>query len=104
MDVFDQIEQEVTAKLTAVVGSDGVQRPVEATVMPGAVAGVLRGLKAAGMSFLDVLQWLPVVLKLVKEVTPLITEVIRIIREAIDQGKTPQTFFGVAESQYTLAS
>ena len=85
MDVFDQIESEVTgtAVATGMVGGG-----------TGAVAGVLRGLKATGVGFLEVIQWLPVVLKLVAEIGPEIAKIIAMIREAIDGGKTPQAFLG----------
>lgn len=85
MDVFDQIEAEVTG---------GAVFATAAGVGGSGVAGVLRGLKATGVSFLDVLQWLPVVVKLIAELGPEVAKIIAMIREAIDGGKTPQSFLG----------
>ena len=82
MDVFDQIESEVNAGTVHAMAGVG----------SGPVAGVLRGLKATGASFLDVIQWLPVVIKLIAEVGPEVAKIIKMIKDAIDGGKTPQTF------------
>jgi hypothetical protein len=85
MDVFDLIEAESTESTVSAGMVGGGSGPV---------AGVLRGLKGTGIGFLELIQWLPVIIKLVTELGPKVAEIIRIIREAIDGGKTPQTFLG----------
>ena len=87
-DVFGAIGREIDRDKP--VGGDGFG--AAPAVAGSTVAGVMRGLRGAGMSFLDIVKWLPVILQLVAELGPQVAEIVRRIREAFEGGQRPETF------------
>jgi hypothetical protein len=74
-DVYDHIAAEC----------DGGK--VKMTAGPRPVAGVLRGLAGTGLSFIEVVKWLPVILQLIQTIGPTVQQIIDIIKAAIDGGE-----------------
>jgi len=63
----------------------------------GALAAVLQGLKAAGLAVGDFWTWVPVILQLIAVIGPKIEEIVKLIREAIQQGLNPKDLLALHE-------
>jgi hypothetical protein len=63
----------------------------------GTLAAVLKGLKSAGLAVGDFWTWVPVILQLIAVIGPKIEEIVKLIREAIQQGLNPKDLLALHE-------
>jgi len=56
----------------------------------GTLAAVLHGLKTAGLAVGDFWTWVPIILQLIAVIGPKVEEIVKLIREAIQQGLNPK--------------
>jgi hypothetical protein len=64
----------------------------------GTLAAVLKGLKSAGVAASDFWTWIPVILQLIAVIGPKVEEIVKLIRDAIQNGLNPKDLLALQDA------